>query len=109
MSTEKTLFDKKKELLDKYWMGKYDVYAASDMILRVMDEWADIKVGEFISNQNSFTETTVVPKYILDEYAKKECISFMEAYQYGQIKFEKEPEAVEELYELYLQSKGKVV
>lgn len=81
---------------------EHNIYAA-------MDEWADIKVGEFISKQTSFTETTVVPAYILDEYAKKECIAFMEAYQYGRIPFEKEPDDVNELYELYFQSKRKAV
>lgn len=45
----------------------------------------------------------------MDEYAKQECIAFMEAYQFGKIPFEKEPDEVEELYELYLQSKGLVV
>jgi len=45
----------------------------------------------------------------MDKYAKQECIAFMEAYQFGKIPFEKEPDEVEELYDLYFQSKGKVV
>jgi hypothetical protein len=49
MSTEKTLAEKKQELLDKNWMSRYNVYEASDMILKVMDEWAEIVAKDFMN------------------------------------------------------------
>ena len=33
----------KEEILDKHWMSKNDVYAASENVLSAMDEYADIQ------------------------------------------------------------------
>lgn len=65
----------KEDVGSKYGLMMHDPIQ-SHHICRAMDEWADIKLGEYIARQNSITETTVVPKHILEEYAKKRAIAF---------------------------------
>lgn len=38
----------KEEVLSKHWMGKYDVYAATDNTLKAMDEYARIDAIAFL-------------------------------------------------------------
>lgn len=67
----------KEEVLNSHLIYGGDTYlSCKEDVLKAMDEWADIKVGEFISNQSSITTTYEVPKKILEEYARIRSIEF---------------------------------
>lgn len=76
--------DRKEEILKanhaKRIMNWENVFAQNPSIIESayesMEQYADEKLGEFISNQKSFTYTEVVSKYILDQYAKERVICF---------------------------------
>jgi len=130
MSDNKPL--SKEDVIEKVFpdLIEYPHYALNSFqeraVMEAMDEWADIKVGEFISKQHSFTETTIVPKHILDEYAKQEAIGFFAWYGVKIMGFlqyikdirpivtsneieekiaEHELKSISELYDLYLRHK----
>lgn len=68
----------KEEILFCYPQGESEPYGhvPVNRIYEAMDRWANEKLGAYISGQESVTHTTVVPKYILDQYAKQEAIEF---------------------------------
>lgn len=46
--------------------------------LPAIKQYADIKLGKYISQQSSSTQTLEVPKYILEEYANLSIIEVLE-------------------------------
>jgi len=84
--------------------AEFDLIPNKESCLNAMDEWADIKVSEFISQQNSFTQTTVVPEYILNQYAKQVAIDFGRYLDAEGINFERTG-FVPEMFDEYLKSK----
>lgn len=107
----------KQELLsncqDNY--GQFYAYAkyGESRVHEAMDEWADIKLGEYIAKQSSSTETLEVPEHILSEYAKKESVAYRKFCQ-SEIKVimasmltELDEDFDDVAYRLYLQSKTK--
>jgi hypothetical protein len=104
------------------------VYAQNPLIIEAahlaMGKWADIKVGEALSNSTHVTNTYEIPKHILDEYAKQEAIGFVkwikgsihtlwmpignnqwQAVRPSKLPIEQEIITSEQLYNLYLESK----
>lgn len=73
----------KEEILNKHDSSrKYIEQTCMPELFAAMEEYADIKVGEFISNQSSLTFSYKVPKRILDEYAKQQAIALLKYWNY---------------------------
>jgi hypothetical protein len=53
------------------WM-EFNVEDSTKAIYNAMQEYSDQTLGEFISKQNSFTETVEVPQHILEAYSLKQ-------------------------------------
>lgn len=76
-----------------------------EVLRSVVDKSGDFFQLSELSDYFDGSASTVLSA--MDAYAKQNAIAFMEAYQLGQIPFEKEPDDTEELYELFLQSINK--
>ncbi len=94
----------KEEILNEIGEGVHhpNFYEA---LLWAMDKWADTKLGMYISNLNSVTQTIDVPKYILDEYARKEGIELIRFLSNEGINFERATDNPHNIYQNYLDSK----
>lgn len=68
-----------------------------DNMQQILKKWIDL-----INPNEDGTQAVYAA---MSEYAKQECIAFMKAYKFNKILFKKEPDEVEKLYELYIQSK----
>ncbi len=123
----------KEEILEERLGGVYDKKIKNEgiegFVYAAMEKYADEKVGEFISKQNSFTYTEIVPKHILDSYAEQEkkkdsvafllwCVNNHSHYEgFSVNKFNdnrqetifvnNEEISLDQLYQLYLQHKSK--